>query len=205
MSATALRRAAQVVLLTLACALPPAAQADSPQRHQDNAATAVIEQDGGRAFDFAFEVLTQRGGEVVDNFNEAHAGARCTDCRATAIAFQIVLVSGSPDRVAPRNEAVAINLECTRCVVVAEARQFVRVVDVPVKLTDEGRAVLADVRRQLRALEVQDPPAADLHAAVEAQEARVRTVLNTELVPKTDSDAEPELLERRLLQDTELG
>jgi len=65
--------------------------------------------------------------------------------------------------------------------------------------------VLADVRRQLSALEVQDLPPDDLHAAVEAQEARVRAVLSTELVPKADSDAEPALLERRLLQDTELG
>ena len=124
MSATALRRAAQVVLLTLACALPPAAQADSPQRHQDNAATAVIEQDGGRAFDFEFEVLTQRGTRDVDNFNAANAGARCTGCRATAIAFQIVLVSGMPERLTPHNRAVAVNDQCTECVVVAEARQY---------------------------------------------------------------------------------
>ena len=33
----------------------------------------------------------------------------------------------------------------------------------------------------------------------------MRAVLSTELVPKADSDAEPALLERRLLQDTELG
>ena len=61
----------------------------------------------------------------------------------------------------PHNRAVAVNDACTRCVVVAEARQFVRVVDEPVKFTDAGRAVLADVRAQLRALEAQDLSLAD--------------------------------------------
>ena len=128
----------------------PSAQADPLQRHQDNVATAVIEQDGGRAFDLEFEVLTQRGGDDVDNFNAAQRGR----------ALHRVPGDGDrvPDRarlrhrrsdVTPHNRAVAINDQCTQCVVVAEARQFVRVVDEPVKFTDAGRAVLADVRRQL--------------------------------------------------------
>ena len=204
MSVTA-RRLALLTLLVCACAVPPVAQADPLQRHEDNVATAVVENDGGRAFDFEFEVLTQRGTRDVDNFNAANAGARCTGCRATAIAFQIVLVSGLPERLTPHNRAVAINDQCVECVVVAEARQFVRVVDEPVKFTDAGRAVLADVRAQLRALESQDLSIAELHTAVEAQEARVLSVMRDEVVPKADSAGEPELLERRLLQDTDLG
>ena len=204
MSLTA-RRLALLALLVCACAVPPVAQADPVQRHEDNVATAVVETDGGRAFDFEFEVLTQRGTRDVDNFNAANAGARCTGCRATAIAFQIVLVSGMPERLTPHNRAVAVNDQCTECVVVAEARQFVRVVDEPVKFTDAGRAVLADVRAQLRALESQDLSIAELHTAVEAQEARVLTVMRDEIVPKSDSADEPEVLERRLLQDTDLG
>ena len=205
MSPAVRRVAAQVALLLLACVIPPVAQADPPQRHQDNVATAVIEQDGGRAFDLEFEVLTQRGTNDVDNFNAANAGARCTDCRATAIAFQVVLVSGIPERLTPHNRAVAINDQCTQCVVVAEARQFVRVVDEPVKFSDAGREVLADVRRQLRALETQNLSLADLHLAVEAQEARVRTVLSDEVVPKAEAAGEPDVLQRRTLQDTDLG
>ena len=204
MSVTA-RRLALLALLVCACAVPPVAQADPLQRHEDNVATAVVENDGGRAFDFEFEVLTQRGTRDVDNFNAANAGARCTGCRATAIAFQIVLVSGMPERLTPHNRAVAINDQCTQCVVAAEARQFVRVVDEPVKFTDAGRAVLADVRAQLRALESQDLSVGELHAAVEAQEARVLSVMRDEVVPKNDSADEPDVLERRLLQDTDLG
>ena len=135
------RSGAAAVLAVLACALP----AGSAQAaYHDNVAQATIEQDGGRAFDFAWDIAKQRGG-VVDQANKAHAAGRCTGCEATAIAFQIVLVSGSPSRVAPTNEAVALNLECAQCEVVAEARQFVRVVDAPVRLTGAGRAKLKAV------------------------------------------------------------
>src|SRR3954454_8567265 len=108
MSVTA-RRLALLALLVLACVVPPVAQADPLQRHQDNVATAVIEQDGGRAFDLEFEVLTQRGRDDVDNFNAANAAARCTGCRATAIAFQIVLVAGIREPLTPRTGGASIN------------------------------------------------------------------------------------------------
>ena len=92
---------AAALLAILACALP----AGSAQAaHRENVAQATIEQDGGRAFDFAWDISHQRGG-VVDHANKAHAAARCTDCEATAIAFQIVLVSERPSTVAPTNEA----------------------------------------------------------------------------------------------------
>ena len=200
MSALARRSAALLVVL-LACVLPAgSAQAAST----DNIATAVIEQDEGRAFDFAWDVDRQRGGDVVEHLNSATARARCFRCRATAIAFQIVLVSGSPGIVTPKNTAEAVNVECTECTVVAEARQFVRVVPDPVKFTGEGRAVLSDVRRDLAALEAQDPPIDQLHTAIEAQEARVRDVLANELVLKSDPDTEPEMLKQRSLQAVDL-
>ena len=198
------RRVALLALLAAACLVtPPGAQA-AGQRHHDNVATAVVEQDGGRAFDLAFAVVTQKAG-VVDQFNAANAGARCTDCRATAIAFQVVLVSGVPDAVTPHNRAVAVNDACTRCVVAAEARQFVRVVDQPVKFTDAGRETLADVRRHLRALEGQDLTLAALHEAVEQQEARVRAVLTEQVVPKAGDEHDADVLAARLLQDTDAG
>jgi len=189
------------VLAVLACVLP----AGSAQAaHPDNVAQATIEQDGGRAFDFAWDISHQRGG-VVDEVNKARAAARCSDCEATAIAFQIVLVSGSPTSSAPINEAVALNLECTRCQVVAEARQFVRVVDAPVRLTGAGRAELRDVRRDLSALETSDPPIDQLHQAVETQEARVRHVLDTQLVLRSDPSEQADVLDAQLAQDADQG
>ena len=195
------RRSAAALLTIIACALPAGgAQASAGE----NLAQATIEQDGGRAFDFAWNISTQRGG-VVDQANKAHAAGRCTGCEATAIAFQIVLVSGAPSTVAPTNEAVALNLECTRCEVVAEARQFVRVVDAPVRITRAGRRELTDVRQTLRELEAQDPPIDQLHQAVESQEARVKQVLNSELVLKKDPSQDADVIDAQLAQDADLG
>jgi putative peptide zinc metalloprotease protein len=190
-----------LLLLVLACALVPAG-AQASQR--DNVATAITEQDNTRVFDFAWDISKQRGG-VVDHLNSAYARASCISCDATAIAFQIVISSGAPSTVAPVNLAEAYNVGCTECVVAAHARQFVRVVESPVKLTGPGRAQLADVRRELRALEGQELDFAQIHAAVEAQEARVRDVLATELVLKSRPEIEAEVLERRLYEDVEIG
>ena len=200
MSALA-RRCAALLVVLLACVLP----AGSAQAaNTENIATAVTEQDEGRAFDFAWDIDRQRGGDVVEHLNSARARARCFRCKATAIAFQIVLVSGSPGTVVPKNTATALNLECTECTVAAEARQFVRVLPDPVQFTGEGRAVLSDVRKQLAALEAQDLPLDQLHLAVEAQEARVSDVLDDELVLKSDPGTEPELLKQRSLQAVDL-
>jgi len=68
-----------------------------------------------------------------------------------------------------------------------------------------GRAELAQVRRALRALEAADPPIDELHRAVEAQEARVREVLGTELVLRSDPSEEADVLDAQLSQDADQG
>ena len=169
-------------LAVLVCAAPTGVAQARPAH--DNTATATIEQDGGRAFDFEWSLERQRAG-VVEHKNTAQAGARCSDCRATAIAFQIVIVEGQPEKLAPVNQAVAVNDQCTRCVVYAGARQLVRVVDKPVRFTARGALTLVDVRRDLKALENQDLTVDQLVAALEAQEARALNVLQNELVPRS--------------------
>lgn len=197
------RRWATFCVALVACALPlGSAQAASDT---ENAATAIIEQDDGRAFDFAWDLSRQRGDDAVLHINSATARARCLHCGATAIAFQIVITVGSPTTVAPQNRAEAVNLECTECVVVAEARQFVLVVPDPVQLTGTGRAVLSDVRDDLSVLEKQALPVDQLHQAVETQEARVRQVLVDQLVLESDPGTDAEVLERRTLQAVEVG
>jgi len=198
----ATRRCAALLVVLLACVLPAgSAQAGSTE----NIAEAVVTEDNGRAWDFAWDIDRQRGDALVDHRNVANARASCVRCEATAIAFQIVLVNGNPRQVVPVNVAEAVNTECTECQVVAEARQFVRVVDEPVKFTAGGRAELGDVKRDLAALEAQDLPVDQLHLAVEQQEARIRQVLGTELVTTANPDSEPELLKQRSLQAVDLG
>ena len=194
------KRAALGVLAAITCALP----AGSAQAAiTDNVATAIIEQDGGEAFDFAWDVAKQRYG-TVSHLNSAEAAARCLECRATAVAFQIV-IAYRPGSVVPINKAVALNHGCTSCVAAAEARQFVRVVDRPVRFTGAGRMTLYEVRAELSALEAQDLPVDQLHQAVEEQEARVRQVLATELVTKADPSLEADVLDGWLVQDSDLG
>ena len=196
------RRWAAVVAVAVAIALP--AGGAMAAAGDDNAATALIEQDDGRAFDFAWDVSRQKGDDPVLHRNSATARARCLRCKATAIAFQIVLVSGSPRTVAPQNTAEAVNVECTECTTVAEARQFVRVVPARMHLTGRGRSALNGVRERLEALTAQDLPVDQLHLAVEAEEAVVREVLRDELVVD-DEASDVGDLERHTLQDADLG
>jgi len=202
---TRLRRLLVLVVLVIACALPSGGAQAADSRFHDNVADAFTEQDGAHVFDFAWDLRRERGDDPVDHLNAANAAARCTQCGARAIAFQIVLVSGSPDIVAPRNLARAITDQCTQCEVAAEARQFVRVLDAPVRFTGEGRAELAAVRNELRALEDQSLSLAQLDEQVERQEARVIDALDHELVLKSRPDARPEVLDKELHQSADLG
>ena len=190
-------------LALAACVLPLGSAQAAPET--ENIATAEIRQDDSRAFDFAWDLSSRRGDDAVLHFNSATARATCQRCGATAIAFQIVTVVGSPTTVAPKNYAEAINVECTACVVAAEARQFVRVVPEPVQFTGTGRSVLADVRDDLAALETQDLAPDQLHLQIETQEARVRQVLQSELVLKSDPSKTTQVLQSVTLQDAELG
>jgi putative peptide zinc metalloprotease protein len=198
------RRALTCAVLLLACVLPlGSAQAAPDIRPKDNVALAQIATDAGHDFDFSWEIRKQRGG-TVDHLNSAQAYSQCLECGATAIAFQIVLASDS-NVVIPRNEAVAINNECTNCVTVAEARQFVRVYPRAVRITGAGRAVLDDVRTQLDALATQNLDVAALHTAVEAQEARVNEVLANDIVLRADPGTEADVLEHHVYQDNDLS
>jgi putative peptide zinc metalloprotease protein len=192
-------------LLAMACVLPVGSAQAAPAGHHDVSATAVNHTDATQVDDFAWGISRQRGGDVVDQSNAAHAYSRCTDCAATAIAFQIVLVSGSPTTVIPRNEATAINESCTRCQTAAEARQFVRVVPERVRFTSSGLRELASIRRDLRALAYADLPVAELHQGVEDDEARVNDVLANDLVTVADPHEDADVLDARLLQDTDAG
>ena len=197
------KRSLTVLGACLACVLPfGSAQATVTT---DNVASAVVQQDDGEAFDFAWDIYRQKGDASVLNRNQADAFASCLRCEATAIAFQIVLVHGSPNTVVPQNIAQAVNTECTECTVAAEARQFVRVSPEPLKLTTRGRAILSDVRRELAALEERDLPLDQLHMAVEEQEGRIRSVLAQELVVASDLDETPTFDTRRTLQAVDLG
>ena len=80
--------------------------------------------DGTVVYDVAVALVWIDGEGAVDNRNEAYALASCTDCTTVAVAFQVVLVIGQSDAVAPVNVAVAANGGCVRCTTTALARQL---------------------------------------------------------------------------------
>ena len=61
------------------------------------------------------------------------------------------------------------------------------------------------MRADLGALEAADLPIDQLHQAVEQQEARVKEVLNTELVLRANPSEEADALDAQLAQDADQG
>jgi putative peptide zinc metalloprotease protein len=172
------------LLAVVACVAPlGVAQAADAPRPQDNFALAVAQQDGDSQFDFSWSLFRQRGGDV-DSENHARAITSCASCRAVAIAFQVVLVTGEPGNVVPKNIAEAANLQSDSSLAFAGAKQIVWAVDRPVRFNREGRHELADVRNDIRALEGQDTLTADqLATALDDDRDRVIAVLQNDLVP----------------------
>jgi putative peptide zinc metalloprotease protein len=116
-----MRKLALLAVLALAgfgLGVPSTARAD------DNTAVAINTKDGASIFKFAFKIR-KIGGDVVDETNAAVAYSSCTSCQTVAIAIEIVLVTGNPSVVTPTNVAIAINENCTLCVSVADAYQWV--------------------------------------------------------------------------------
>lgn len=153
-------------------------------RNDKNDATAVNTTDGASIFRLAFSIAQVTDG-VVDQENLAVAYASCTDCRTVALAFQVVIVVGDADYVAPVNQAGALNDKCTECLTFASATQIVIRVDEPVTLTPEGwrRAALLGMRMAALEKQMDQLTPAQLAAEVNAIEQELIAILDTELVP----------------------
>jgi putative peptide zinc metalloprotease protein len=113
----------------------------------DSQAIAVNTQDGGVVYDVAFALVWAEG--EVNSANSAYALASCVECKTVAVAFQVVIVVGQSNAIAPENLAAAINYNCVSCVTLALAQQLVVTVDRP--LTDEARAQVEALWSQIAA------------------------------------------------------
>jgi hypothetical protein len=171
----ALLLAAALASVTFAAGVPAAA-------HADNSAIAINTTDGASVFKFAF-AIRHIVGPVVDETNTAVAYSSCTSCSTTAIAIEIVLVEGSPTTFAPVNQAIAVNYMCNLCNTFAAAYQFVIQSSGPVHFTHEGMRELRDIRREIRRLERENLKPFELAARLEPLIARLKKVLETQLVP----------------------
>jgi putative peptide zinc metalloprotease protein len=159
--------------------------------HADNAAIAVNTKDGSTVFKVAFAIRHVMG-DVVDETNAAVAYNSCSNCAAVAIAFEIVLVEGSPSVVTPQNISIAFNENCTTCVAVAEAYQFVLGGGTgTVRFDEEGNRILAELRKELQSLKKEDLTLAELQARLDAMAAKIADVLANHLVPAGPGKQKP--------------
>lgn len=152
----------------------------------DNVALAINTKDGASVFRLAFAIRHVHG-SVIDAGNAAVAYASCTDCQTVALAFQVILVTGEPDVVAPTNLALAYNESCSSCVTFAAATQILVDTDGRmVRFTKEGRKRLAALRKHLRSLRDETPTIEGLEAELAAARAELADILANHLVPVGD-------------------
>jgi putative peptide zinc metalloprotease protein len=106
----------------------------------------VNTKDGSTQYDVAF-ALVWADGSSVTNRNEAYAFASCHQCTTVAVAFQVVLITGSARVAIPQNVSGALNYSCVQCVTYALAQQLV--LTVPASLTPQATQSLDSLWAQI--------------------------------------------------------
>ena len=126
----------------------------------------------------------------------------CTGCEGIAVAYQAVIMTGSPTTVSPRNVAVAVNSSCTSCGAFAYAYQYVVSADRGTHLSKDGRAKIAAIRNKADDAIDADLPYPELDAKLKDIAVEFKTAVDSDLERTgadphdgsrdTDSDEAPE-------------
>jgi putative peptide zinc metalloprotease protein len=149
----------------------------------DNVAAGVNTTDGRTVYAIKLKIV-QVSGDTVDAGNAAAAvNSGCTDCSTVAIAFEGVLVAGSPSDFEPNNLALAMNVDCSGCTAFADAYQQVVQRSTRVRITGAGRQRVAAIRKDLESLRTQDLSLEEIVARVKADEEAFAAVLLNDCVP----------------------
>jgi putative peptide zinc metalloprotease protein len=149
----------------------------------DNTAVGVNTKDGKTVYALRLKIV-QVTGETVDAGNAAVAvNSGCSDCSTVAIAFEGVVVVGSPSNFSPTNLALAMNESCSGCTAFADAYQQVVQTSTRVRITGEGRRQIASIRKDLNDLRNADLTLEEIRARVAADEQAFADVLRTQLTP----------------------
>jgi putative peptide zinc metalloprotease protein len=191
----------KLLLLSLLAALAIAgvAHAATFSSAKTNAARAeALTTPKDSVFDLALG-YRENDTDTVDEANSAFAHSTCDGCRTVAIAFQVVIVQSRPSTVVPENVALALNEECNGCSSLALAYQFVVGKGEPARITSRGQKQLFAVGDDLLRLErsYKDLTDAEIKAHADADEAKVRSILSTELVPIQDGGHKPSFEDHR--------
>ncbi len=157
----------------------------------DNQALAVNTADGSAMYSVEFALVWSHDGGPVDTRNEAYALASCTGCAAVAVGFQVVLIEGPADAIAPENHSAAVNYECTECLTNALASQLVLTVDHSLRTdwTEQLSDLWDEIDDYGRSLEdsgnLQDVPLSEIEPRLEAYKAQIIAIVNPAPTPST--------------------
>lgn len=140
-------------------------------------ALAVNTTNGGVTYDVAYALVTVRNGAPVTNTNSAFALASCTSCTTVAVSFQIVLIVGQSNDIAPIDAAGALNYSCPACVTTAIADQIVVTLN-----SQPSRALLDELDADLRQLNaLPELGAGGTPSAVSAEVTSVQQEIESQL------------------------
>jgi putative peptide zinc metalloprotease protein len=113
----------------------------------NSTATVVGNKRGAVKYNVVYSLVTVSRGAPVTSRNTAIAVSHCKGCMSVAVSFQVVLVVGQSNVIAPINAAEALNKHCPACTTVAMADQMV----VTLKKQPSGH-LLTELRRALKRL-----------------------------------------------------
>lgn len=158
---------------------------DTTSSGQSQDSHAIVVNHGDNSYRYAISLkIVQVGGDVVDPQNAAVAvAANCTNCETVAISMEGVLVYGDPTVFAPTNLALAYNENCNNCATLAAAYQEIVPNDQRVRISGEGRQIIADVRVDLESIRRENLSLDEIDARVNADAARLLDVLNNDVFP----------------------
>lgn len=164
-------------------AADPSPSSSATGNGTNNVAAGVNTKDGRTIYAIRLKIVQTTSG-TVDATNAAVAvNSGCTGCSTYAIAFEGVVVVGSPSTFDPTNLAIAYNQDCSGCTAFADAYQQVVQTSTRVRITKEGRQEIARIRKDLNDLKHSTLSLDEIAARVSADEQAFAQVLSTQLVP----------------------
>jgi hypothetical protein len=126
--------------------------------------------------------VTSAGSPTIASANIAEAtSSDCTGCSTSAVAFQVVFVTGDPDTVIPGNAAVATTAGCTECTSFAYAYQYILSTSAPVTFGGEARTALNTLRTEIADAADDDLPVDTKDAELDALAAQFKALVDAQV------------------------
>jgi hypothetical protein len=127
----------------------PAGAADTPTGGPNQVVIANVQSDGAWALRSGAQVAVFAGNTWTSANIAAATSTGCTGCHASAVAVQVILVTGSPNYAAPGNVATASTGGCTGCGSYAYAWQYFVFTSGPVHLSAAGQKSVTELRSEI--------------------------------------------------------